>query len=148
MLLNRRGNSLSSHPSHVTHYLRFFWNFYQWLTLVWVCKIRIFCLIQFLLLGFWPIKNGPCRPLLNEQKLRFCLSAFCKNCNILRTLCQIKLQICSLLSFRVMNQNLMVKRDEYKQKLYYLDFSVRLRVSENCQKFSINNGILRMWYSW
>ena len=81
------------------------------------------------------------------QKLHFHLTAFCKNCIFLRTLCQIwnvKLKLCSLLNFRVLNQNLMVKRDEWRCKLCYFDVSVRFKISKNCQKWSITNGILRM----
>ena len=86
---------------------------YKQLTLVWVYKMQIFNLIQFVLLDLWPIKDGPCRPLPGGQKLHFYLAAFCKKYNILGTFCQIKLKICSLLNFRVLNQNLMVNRDEY-----------------------------------
>ena len=138
---------------------------YQQLTLVWVYKIQIFNLIQFVLLDLWPIKDGPCRPLPGGQKLHFYLAAFCKK-YILGTFCQIKLKICNLLNFRVLNQNLMVNRDEYiifskawkmiklllilfiNWKLCYFDISVRFRISENCQKRSITNGIWRMWHSW
>ena len=137
-----------SHPTHVTHHLKFFWNFYQWLTLVWLYKKQIFSWIQFVLLDLWPIKDSPCRPLPIGQKLHFSLAAFCENCNILRTLSQIKLEICNWLNFRVLNQNKVVKRDEYKWKLYYFDVSDRFRISKNCQKCSITNGILRMWHSW
>ena len=100
------GNSISSHP---------FWIFYQWLTLVYVYKIHIVSLIQFILLNLWSIKDGPCRPLPGAHKLHFRQTAFCKNFNILRTICQ----ICSLLNFRVLNQNLMIKRYECKLKLCY-----------------------------
>ena len=137
---------MSNHPTHVTHHPRFFWNFYQWLTLVWVYKIQVFSLIQFTL-DLWPVKGGPFRPLASGQKLYFHLAAFCKNCNILRTLCHIKLNIFSLLNFRELNQNLMVKRDWYKWKLCYFYVSVRFRISENCQKWSITNVILKMWHS-
>ena len=141
-------NSMSSHPAHVTHHFRFLSNFYQWLALVWVYKIHIFSLIQFLLLNLWPIKDGPCRPLPSVQKLNFRLAAFCKKCDILRRLCQMKLKICSLLNFRVLNQNMMVKRDEYKWKLCYFDVSFTFRISENCREWLITNGFLRMWHSW
>ena len=90
---------------------RFFWNFYQWLMLVWVDKTRIFSLIQFELSDLWSVKDGPCRPLPGGQKLHFHLAALHRNCNILKTLCQIKLKINNFLSFRVLNQNWMVKRD-------------------------------------
>ena len=99
-------NSMSSHP---------FWIFYQWLTAVYVYKIHIVSLIQYVLLNLWSIKDGPCRPLPGGHKLHFCQAALCKNFNILRTLCQ----ICSLLNFRVLNQNLMIKRYECKLKLCY-----------------------------
>ena len=112
------GNSMSSHPTYVTHHLRFFWNFYQWLILVLVYKTQIFSLIQFVLLDLWPVKDAPYRPLPSGQKLHFHLAAFSKNCNILRIHGQIKLKICNWQNFRVLNQNLIVKRDEYKWKWF------------------------------
>ena len=72
------GNSMSSHPTHVTHHLRFFWNSYQWLTLVWVYKIQVFSLIRFILFDLWSVKDEPFRPLPSGQKLCFCLAAFPK----------------------------------------------------------------------
>ena len=90
---------------------------------------------------------APCRTVPGGQKLHFCLAPFCKNCNIFRTVCQIKLEICSLLNFRVPNNNLMVKRDECKWELCYY-VSVRFWISQNCQKWSITNRILRIGHSW
>ena len=84
-------NSMSNHPTYVPHHLRFFWSFYQWLALVRVNKIQILSL--FVLSDLWPAKDGLRRPLPGGQKLHFCLAAFHKNCNILRILRQIKLQI-------------------------------------------------------
>ena len=118
---------MSSHPIHVTHHLRFSKIFtIDWKTLVWVYKIQVFSLIQIVLkLDLRPVKDGPCRSLLGG--------------NILRMLCQIELKIYGLLNFRVMNQNVMFKRDEYKWKLCHFDVLVRFRISENCQKWSITN---------
>ena len=137
---------MSSHPTHVTYHFRFLWNFYECLTLVWVYKTQIFRLIKFVLLELWPMKDDPCGPLPGGQKLHFCARVFCKNCNILRRLCQMKLKICSLLNFRMLNWNLMVKRDECTWKLCYFGVSVRFRI--NCRKWLITNGFLRMWHSW
>ena len=132
----------------VTHHLRIYRCFYHWFTLVWVDKTQVFSPIQFVLSDLWPIKDSPYRPMPGRQKLHFCLTVFHEKYNILKTLCQISLKIWSLLNFRVLNQNSVVKSDEFKWKLCYFDVLVRFRISENCQKWSIANGILRMWHSW
>ena len=72
---------MSSHPTYVTHHLRFFWRFYQWLTWVWVNKIQIFR--QFVLSDLQPAKEGLYRPLPVGQKIHFCLAVIHKNFNIL-----------------------------------------------------------------
>ena len=141
------GNFISIHPKKiefVTHHLRISRFFYQWFTLVSVDKLQIFSPIQFVLLDLWPIKDNSYRPMPGRQKLHFILAVFHKNYNILKTLCQISLKIWSLLNFWVLNQNLVVKSDDFKWKLCYFDVLVRFRISKNCQKWSITNGILRM----
>ena len=55
----------------------------------------------------------------------------------------ISLKIWSLLNFRLLNQNLMVKRDKLKWELCYFDALVKFRISESCQKWSVTNRILR-----
>ena len=130
----------------VTQHLRISRFFYHWFTLVWVDKIQIFSPIQFLLLDLWPIKDNPYRTMPGRQKLHFCLAVFHED-YILKALCQILLKIWSLLNFRVLNQNLVVKSDEFKWKLCYFDVLVRFRISKNCQKWSITNRILRMRHS-
>ena len=98
--------------------------------------------------GFMVLKDNPYRPMPGRQKLHFCLAIFHENYDIFKALCRISLKIWCLLNFRVLNQNLVVKNDEFKWKLCYFDVLIRFRISENCQKWSITNGILRMWHSW
>ena len=73
------------------------------------------CLIQFVLLDLLPIKYSPNRPMPSGEKLHFCLAVFHKN-NILRRLSDL-----NFLNVSFLNQNLMVKRGEFKWKLCYFD---------------------------
>ena len=89
--------------------------------------------IQFVLLDLWPVKDNPCRTVPGGQKHYFPLAVFHENYNILKMLCHISLKTCSLLNLTVLDQNLMIKRDEFEWKLCCFDFSVRFRISKNSQ---------------
>ena len=72
---------MSSHPTYVTHHVRFFDVFTSdWPEYEWVNKIQIFS--QFVLSDLRPVKDGLYRP-LPGQKLHFCLAVIHKNFNIL-----------------------------------------------------------------
>ena len=61
---------MSSHPTYVTHHLRFFDVFTSdWPEYEWVNKIQIFS--QFAISDLQPVKDGPYRPLHGGQKLHF-----------------------------------------------------------------------------
>ena len=55
------GNSMSSHPTYVTHHLRFVWRFYQWLTWVWVSEqntnFQSVCTFGFSASQRWPLQT-------------------------------------------------------------------------------------------
>ena len=87
--------------------------------------------IQFVLLDLWPIKDNPCRTVPGGQKHCFPLAVFHENYNILKMLCHISLQTWSLLNLTVLDQNPMIKRDEFERKLCCFDVSVRFRISKN-----------------
>ena len=73
---------MSSHPTYVTHHLKFFDVFTSdWPGHEWVNKIQIFS--EFVLSDLRSVKDGPYRPLPVGQKLHFCLAVFHKNSNIL-----------------------------------------------------------------
>ena len=73
---------MSSHPTYVTHHVRFFDVFTSdWPEYEWVNKIQIFS--QFVLSDFRPVKDGLYRPLPVGQKLHFCLAVIQKKINIL-----------------------------------------------------------------
>ena len=145
------GNSISNHSKKEWLYNRPSQNFQIFLPVIHFSTSGQnvnFSLIQFVFLDLWPVKDNPYRPMPGGQKLRLCLTVFHKNYNILKTLCQISLKIWSLLNFRVLNQNMMVKRDEFKWNIRCFNVLGRFGISENCLKWSVTNGILRMWHTW
>ena len=97
-------------------------------------KMLNFRHVQFVLLDLQPVGHKPCKTVPGGQKRHFPLAVFHENYKILKMFCQISLKICSLLNFRVLDQNLMIKRDEFEWKLCYFDVLVRLRISKNCKK--------------
>ena len=73
---------MSSHPTYVTHDVRFFDVFTSdWPDYEWANKIQFFS--QFVLLDLRPVIDGPYRPLPGGQKLHFCMAVFHINFNIL-----------------------------------------------------------------
>ena len=94
----------------VTHHLRIPRLVYQWFALIWVDKTQNFSPIQFAHLDLWPIKDKACRAVPGKQKLHFC------------HFCQISQKTSSLLNFRVLHQNLMIKSNEFELIMPFLMF--------------------------
>ena len=74
--------------------------------------------------------------LSGEQKLHFCIAVFHKNCNILRTLCQSKLNICNISNFVMLNQNLMVDR-QWQPSSGVLGKSCSKNMQQICRRTSL-----------
>ena len=67
--------------------------------------------------------------------------------HILRTPCRKKLKTYILPKFGLLNQNLLVKRDEWDRKSCCFDIFVRFTNYKNCQNWSITNAIFEMRHS-
>ena len=65
----------------------------------------------------------------------------------MRTPCRKKLKTYILPKFGLLNQNLLVKRDEWERKSCCFDIFVRFTNYKNCQNWSINNAIFEMRHS-
>ena len=82
--------------------------------------------------------DGPCRRLSGGQKLHFCIAVFHKNCNILRTVYQSKLNICNRSNFTMLNQKLMVERQWQRS-----NGVLRKRCSKNMQQICRRTSLLK-----